>query len=118
RGLSEAVLLLGQRTDIPRLLRTADLFLFPSRTEGLPNALLEAMAAGLPIVATDVPGCRDLISHAQTGLLAPAGNAAAIASATATLLHDRAQAERLGRAALARVRERMDISRLASRWAE
>jgi glycosyltransferase involved in cell wall biosynthesis len=61
----------GSRNDVPSLLAAADLFVFPSYTEGLPNALMEAMGAGLPVVATNVPGCRDLVTHNQTGLLVP-----------------------------------------------
>ena len=78
-GLTGRVLLLGQRNDIPALLRGADIFLFCSRTEGLPNAVLEAMAAGLPVVATDVPGCRDLITTGQSGYLVPVGAVGKIA---------------------------------------
>ena len=95
-SLAERVHLLGPRNDVPRLLKTADVFVLPSRTEGLPNALLEAMAAGCPIVATDVPGCRDLIEHEQTGLLVPYANTGALADALLRLLTDPSLAQRLG----------------------
>jgi glycosyltransferase involved in cell wall biosynthesis len=95
----ERVMFLGPRRDIPALLKTADLFVFPSRTEGLPNALLEAMAAGLPIVATGVPGCRDLIRDEETGLLVPYGDTRPLAAAMKKLLADGELASRLGRAA-------------------
>jgi glycosyltransferase involved in cell wall biosynthesis len=71
-------------------------FVFPSRTEGLPNALLEAMAAACPIVTTDVPGCRDLIVNGQTGLVVPYGDTPALAAAMRRLLRDDALAARLG----------------------
>ena len=62
------IIMLGARSDVPSLLKSADVFVFPSRTEGMPNALLEAMAAGLPCVAADVPGCRDVLEHGIDGL--------------------------------------------------
>jgi len=71
-------------------------FVFPSRTEGLPNALLEAMAAGLPIATTDVPGCRDLVAHQHTGLLVPFGDTARLANAITRLLDQRDLARSLG----------------------
>lgn len=114
--LSEQVMLLGVRSDIPALLRAADLFLFCSRTEGLPNALLEAMAAGLPTVATDVPGCRDLITHGQTGWLVPAQSPAAIAGALEYLLRDTGTAAALGLKAAEWVARHANIGRLAQRW--
>lgn len=94
-NLTTRVHLLGPRRDVPDLLRAADLFVFPSRTEGLPNALLEAMAAGLPIVATDVPGCRDLIVHTVSGLLVPYDDPDALAAAMLTLLTDRESAAKM-----------------------
>jgi glycosyltransferase involved in cell wall biosynthesis len=72
------------------------MFVFPSRTEGLPNALLEAMAAGKPIVTTDVPGCRDLITHEQTGLLVPYGDARALAGAIVRIFSDPSLSARFG----------------------
>ncbi len=72
---------LGRRDDIPSLAKAANLFVFPSRTEGMPNALLEAMAAGLAVVTTDVPGCRDLISDGETGRVVAVDDPAALATA-------------------------------------
>ncbi len=99
RGLETRVHLLGPRSDVPSLLRAADVFAFPSRTEGLPNALLEAMAAGCPIVTTNVPGCRDLIGHEQTGLVVPLHDTLALAAVLLRLLDDRPLAAQLGRRA-------------------
>ena len=90
RALGGCVSFLGRRGDVPRLLRCADLFVFPSRTEGLPNALLEAMAAGVPVVATDVPGCQDLVTDGFTGRLVPAGDECALAAAMAAALENEA----------------------------
>lgn len=114
--LEERVLLLGQREDIPSLLQAADLFLFGSRTEGLPNALLEAMAAGLPIVATDVPGCRDLIQNERTGLLVPLDSPLSMADAVCRLLIDPLKARQLGRNAQQWVMENADIDHVGQPW--
>ncbi|MBI1826618.1 MAG: glycosyltransferase [Planctomycetes bacterium] len=97
--LKDRVMLLGARQDVPSLLKACDLFVFPSRTEGLPNALLEAMAAGCPIITTDVPGCRDLITPETTGLIVPYGDTSNLASAMLRLLTDQALAQSLGQAA-------------------
>jgi len=94
-NLSDRVHLLGPRNDVASLLKAADVFVFPSRAEGLPNALLEAMAAGVPTVATDVAGCRDLIENGVTGLLVPYGDTGSLAGAIRRLLEDRALANRL-----------------------
>ncbi len=115
-GLELCVSILGHRADIPRLLRTADVFVFTSRTEGLPNSLLEAMAAGLPVVATNVPGCRDLVKHEQTGLLVHSGSPEGIAEGVAALLDDRALSVQLGQSAADWVRGQMDGHAWVERW--
>ncbi|MFQ5491192.1 MAG: glycosyltransferase, partial [Phycisphaerae bacterium] len=91
--------LLRVRNDVPSILRSADVFVFPSRTEGLPNALMEAMAAGLPIVTTGAPGCRDLIQPGVTGLVVPIDDAKALAAAVQRLLSAPTFGDRLGAAA-------------------
>jgi glycosyltransferase involved in cell wall biosynthesis len=68
--LEPHVMLLGVRDDVLTLLKSSDLFVFPSEEEGLPNAVIEACLAGLPIVACDVPGVRDVVQHRETALLA------------------------------------------------
>jgi len=115
-GLNERVALLGNRPDMPNLLATADVFLFGSRTEGLPNALLEAMAAGLPVVATDVPGNRDLITHERTGLLARPGSAESLADGLERVLDRPDWAQTLGRQAQKWVVENFDASSFVPRW--
>lgn len=116
-GLEGRVLLLGQRSDVPNLLKAADLFVFCSRTEGLANSLLEAMAAGLPIVATDVPGNRDLIHHGQTGLLVQRESPGAIAESMRIMLLEPPKARILGDAARNWVVLNMDIETWSGRWA-
>lgn len=80
-GVRHRVSFLGARSDVPRLLRALDLFCLPSWFEGMPNALVEAMAAGLPAVGTDVPGIVDLITPGKNGWLVPARDPAAMAEA-------------------------------------
>jgi starch synthase (maltosyl-transferring) len=110
-GLSDRAHLLGARQDVPRLLKSCDLFVFPSRTEGLPNALLEAMAAERPIVTTDVPGCRDLIRNGENGLLVPYGDVPSLAGAMLRLLHHGELSARLAHDALESVQRDWHISR-------
>ncbi len=77
----------GKRSDMPDVLRKAQLVVLPSiHREGLPKVLLEAAACACPLVATDVPGCREIVRHEVNGLLVPPGNAAALASAITRLL--------------------------------
>ena len=97
-GLGAAFEFLGQRTDVPQLLAAAGLLMLPSRTEALPNVVLEAMAAALPAVGTAVGGVPELIEHERTGLLVPPENAEALADAALTLMNDPARARRLAEA--------------------
>ncbi len=115
-GLDKCVKLLGRRTDVPSLLKMADAFLFCSRTEGLPNSLLEAMAAGLPIVATDVPGCRDVIISGETGLLAHAGSAGDIARKLGQVFSDADLSRSLGTNAQSWACRNLDVRRWSERW--
>lgn len=79
---------LGHRSDMPAVLGAAHIACLPSYREGLPKSLLEAMAAGLPIVTTDVPGCRAAVSDGDNGLLVPARDAGALARALERLIGD------------------------------
>ena len=78
-GLSEHVVFAGFRTDVDRLLPGADILAQASYTEGLPNVVLEACAAGLPVVATDVGGTNEIVEHGVNGFLVPPGNPPALA---------------------------------------
>jgi glycosyltransferase involved in cell wall biosynthesis len=96
---------LGRRSDIPALLTQSDLAILPSWREGLPKSLLEAAACGLAMVATDVPGCREIVKHGQTGLLVPLGGEQALADAIETLMEDDALRRQLGHNARKMVEE-------------
>jgi glycosyltransferase involved in cell wall biosynthesis len=89
----------GHVEDMPGFLGEADIFVLPSYREGLPRSLIEAGASGLPLIATDVPGCRDVIVNGQDGILVPPRNANALADAILRLVADAGLASRLGSAA-------------------
>jgi glycosyltransferase involved in cell wall biosynthesis len=99
----EHVHFLGLRHDVPRLLPHFDLLWHASGYEGLPNAIMEAMAAGVPVVATDIPGNRDLVVSGETGYLVPLGDRAALGRLANKLLEDEALRTRLGSAARDRI---------------
>ena len=98
---------LGERGDVPRLLPHFDVLWSTSGYEGQSNAILEAMAAGVPVVATDIPGTRELVVPGETGYLVPVGDRAAFAKHTERLLNDAALAGRFSAAARQRVAERI-----------
>jgi sugar transferase (PEP-CTERM/EpsH1 system associated) len=108
-GLRQHVQFLGFRSDVRSLLGSADLFVLSSLTEGISLTLLEAMAAGLPVVATEVGGNREVVVPGETGLLVPAGSPAALAEAMLTVLQDPDQARRMGGAGRRRVEERFGL---------
>lgn len=97
---------LGERRDVADILRASDAFAFHSLSEGMPNALVEAMACGLPCVSSATGGARDLVCHGANGLLVEPSNAAALAEALETILLDAGLRRRLGEAARATAAER------------
>ncbi|MDZ8238346.1 MAG: glycosyltransferase family 4 protein [Nostoc sp. ChiQUE01a] len=86
-GIEKNVILTGERQDIPELLGLLDIFTLPTFThEGLPRSILEAMSMGLPVVATDIRGCREAVIHGKTGLIVPPKNSEKLAEALGVLL--------------------------------
>jgi glycosyltransferase involved in cell wall biosynthesis len=110
-GLEKTVLLIGHRTDVPALLARSHAFALCSSAEGLSNAIMEAMAARLPIVATRVGGNPELLADGR-GLLVPHGDPAALAEALKRILVDRAGARELGRRARAFVEAELSPDRM------
>ena len=102
-GIAHRVRFLGHRRDVPPLLAIADLFVLPSLWEGLPLSVLEAMAAGVPVVATRIGGTDELVRDGETGTLAPPENGPALAEAIRAALYDRERALRMAAAARALV---------------
>jgi glycosyltransferase involved in cell wall biosynthesis len=107
-GLSGRLLMLGYRNDVPAILSLLDLFAMPSYREGMPRALLEAMATGLPVVATDIRGCREEVVDGETGLLVPPRDHYALGEAMLRILSDGEMAARMGRAGRQRVVDLFD----------
>ncbi len=107
--LRDRVTLHAATDTVAPLLQAADLFIMPSKFEGMSNSLLEAMACGLPVIATDVAGNRELIEPEATGLLVPFGDTAALADAISTLLDNPGLAGRLGENARNKIAGRYGI---------
>ncbi len=108
-GLGATVRLLGEREDVATLLAQSDVFVLASRSEGLPLSILEAMAAGLPVVASRVGGVPELVVDGETGLLVRPGDPEQLAAALGRLLADELLRRRLGEAGRARAREHFDL---------
>jgi glycosyltransferase involved in cell wall biosynthesis len=114
-GLDERLRLLGYREDVPELMAAADIFVLPSRFEGLPMSVIEAMLTGLPVVATNVRGPAEQVVPEVTGLLVPPGDAAALADALQRLAADQAMRARMGAAGRERAVERYDEAKVLAR---
>ena len=112
RGLEGSVLLLGERDDVPAWLSAIDVYCLPSLWEGLPNALLEAMARGLPVVASGVDGVPEAVTSGADGLLVPPADPAALAAALKSLAGDPGKRAALGAAAKTAVGERFALRRM------
>lgn len=111
-GIAERVAFLGRRGDVPAVLARGDLVVLPSLWEGLPNAVIEAMAARRAVVATDVDGTPEVAIDGRTALLVPPRDPAALAAGMARLLDDAALRQRLGRAGRERVEREFALARM------
>lgn len=118
-GLSDRLRFAGVTHEVAKYLRAADIYVLPSKREGLPVALLEAMACGLPCIASRLPGSTDaVIEHDVNGLLTPPGDVASLAASLSRLLADPALGQRLGAAARATILHRYSSADIADRWLE
>lgn len=112
-NLSDNIHFLGNRSDVADLLAASDVFVLPSLWEGLPMALLEAMAAGKPIVATAVSGTKRVMIPDETGLVVPPGDASKLADTILRLVSDPVRAKAMGRAARKRVAKEFSAQKQA-----
>jgi glycosyltransferase involved in cell wall biosynthesis len=110
--------ILGHRPDVPELLAASDLFVLPSLYEGMSGAVIEAMALGLPTIATTVPGMEALVEEGVTGVLVPPGNARELERAIDRLLRDPDTRARMGEAARRRYEQRFTLDSSVPRFAE
>jgi glycosyltransferase involved in cell wall biosynthesis len=117
-GLGGRVLFAGVVEEACRLFPSWDVYVSPSRKEGLPLAPLEAMALGLSVVATRVPGHLDVVAAGETGLLAEPDDSESLAAAIARLLDDPDLRGRMGRAGRKRVEEQFTVERMTGQIAE
>ena len=115
-GLEDRVWLAGERSDVPAVMRSFDLFVLPSVAEGISNTVLEAMACGLPVVATAVGGNPELVDAGRTGELVPASDPAALAAALQAYVDDPARVRAHGVAARARIDADFSIDGMVDRY--
>lgn len=115
-GILPAVRFLGMRNDVPDLLAGSDLMVLPSRSEGLPMALIEGMGMGLPVVAARVGGIPEVVDEGGTGLLVSPQSPEELAGALVRLLEDTSLRERLGRAARERVEQDFSAAGMVQRY--
>ena len=113
-GLVKDLALVGYRKDVPSILASFDLFVLPSYREGMPRALLEAMATGLPVVATAIRGCREEVVNGETGILVPPRNHEALAAAMRKILSSKDLMVRMGTEGRSRVLARFDERKIVA----
>jgi glycosyltransferase involved in cell wall biosynthesis len=117
-AVRDVVHFLGVRDDVPELMGASDIVVHATKSEGFGMVVVEAMAAGVPVIATDIPACREILDGGRCGLLVPLGDAPALAEAIRQVLDDEALRTRLVQAASERVRRHYDVKRMAAGYAE
>lgn len=111
-GIKDKIVFAGERNDIPELLQSMDIFVMTSLYEGMSNAVMEAMAAGLPVVATDVGGNGELVIDGETGFLCPSNDAEALAERVASLIHNERERSRMGENGKKRIKNEFGIRKM------
>ena len=116
QGVAPYVDFLGVRKDVPELLASSDIFVLPSKTEGLSAALIEAGLSGLPSVATDVGAVSDVITHGETGLMVAPGDTVALIDAVRKLAGDEEMRLKMGEAATSFCEANFGMDRVAVQY--
>jgi glycosyltransferase involved in cell wall biosynthesis len=106
------ILFLGKRNDVPRLLKISDIFVLPTLFEGMSNAIMEAMASGLPIITTNIPENKELIENKKTGFLIPVKNSEKIADKIIYLLENQNKRENIGKKAKNQIAENFETKKV------
>jgi glycosyltransferase involved in cell wall biosynthesis len=115
-GMTSHFLFTGQTTEVPKYLRIMTMFVLPSWREGFPRSIVEAMSCGLPVIATNIRGCREAVVHEQTGLIVPLRDSAALAEAVERLLENPRMTTAMGRVARKRAVELYDYRMVQQRF--
>jgi glycosyltransferase involved in cell wall biosynthesis len=115
-GLKERVRFLGKRNDVPSILSSLDIAVLSSTSEGLPNVILESMAAGRPVVATDAGGSSELVSDGINGYLVPPADSRAMAEAIESLLRNPEDAVEMGRMGKSMVQDKFSQKRMVENY--
>lgn len=115
-GCTELAWLPGERNDVPEILRGIDCFVLPSLAEGISNTILEAMASGLPVIATDVGGNSELIDAGRSGVLVSAGDVETMAQSIVSYANDSEKARRAGQAGRATVERKFSMAAMVQQY--
>lgn len=115
-GIDNSVRFLGHRSEVARHYQASDIFVLPSYAEGMPNSLLEAMACGLPVIASRIGGVVDAAEDSKSGILFEPGDVSGLANAMIRLLNDEELRKRLGEKARKRIVESFSIDRIADKY--
>ena len=117
-GCADLAWLPGERSDVPDIMRGLDCFVLPSLAEGISNTILEAMASGLPVIATNVGGSGELVEDGKTGTLVPAGDVEALADEMVALARQRDKAKAMGRAGRSVVEQKFSMAAMVRQYRE
>jgi glycosyltransferase involved in cell wall biosynthesis len=115
-GVAEYAWFAGERGDVPDVMRALDCFVLPSLAEGISNTILEAMASGLPVLATAVGANGELVAPGDTGLLVPPGDASQMAHQVGALAHDAVRSRAMGRAGRERVEHKFSLEAMVAAY--
>jgi len=116
--LGNKIIFIGFRKEIYQIYKIMDVFVLPSHREGMPRTILEAMASGKPVIATNIRGCREEVIDGVTGLLIPVKNSTALAAAIKKLLLDKSLADKMGLAGYKRAQDSFDENQVLDKQME